>query len=290
MSSLKYLSLLLFALTLAGCGMTSQQIVKTQSFGTATSNVGTFAESEFVNIRNGIIEMSKENLIINHQVDSRGLTFDRPTSAESAAVRVAAAKAIKLYGELLVKLATEDRSDGLKKVTNALIDNTSVALDQNFSDEKKDAITQIVASIGSLWVDKKKADAAKLIIPTYAPAVEKLADLLIVDFSLDSNGYLKGYWNEAKILRLSSIELVDAGKKYTLFERDRAVQAFVLAERNIHYAENIDKKAKESLQALKKANAELVSVIRSDNYSSNDIKIYAKKIQEFMNLYEVISN
>ena len=71
---------ILLVATIAGCGLTSKQIVKTQSFGMATSNIGNFGEEEFVNIRNGIIEMNKELVSIDNTKMANSLKFDKPAS------------------------------------------------------------------------------------------------------------------------------------------------------------------------------------------------------------------
>ncbi len=283
---------LLLVASLSSCGLTHKQIVKTQSFGAATESIGKFGEEEFVNIRNGIIEMNRELIAIDNTKTASDLKFDRPTSAEATSTRIAATKALKLYGELLVKLVTEDRTENLQKVANSLIDNTSVALKKDLSDEKKGTINKIIVGLGSFWVGKKKADAAKEIIPAYEAPVKELADLLAEDFSLadDSLGYIKAYDATAKRLKNSSMRLVNAGDQYSVLERDRAVQALVLSERSISRAREISKKAEKAIGSLKKANAELVKVIKEEGHSTDDIKEYAKQIQELVNMFQVLAN
>lgn len=283
---------LLLAASLSGCGLTSKQIVKTQSFGAATENIGKLGEEEFVNIRNGIIEMNKELVAIDNTKTASGLKFDRPTSPEATATRVAATKALKSYGELLVKLATEDRTENLQKVANSLINNTTAALKKDLSDERKGAINKIIVGLGSFWIEKKKADAAKEIIPAYEQPLNELADLLAEDFSLDdgSLGYIKAYETTAKRLNNASMRLVNAGDQYSVLERDRAVQALFLSASAMSRAKEISKKASKAIGSLKKANAELVKVIKEKPYSTDDIKAYAKQIQELVNMFQVLAN
>jgi ribosomal protein L17 len=284
-------SCLLIAASLTGCGLTSKQIIKAQSFGTATTYIGKLGEEEFVNIRNEIIEMNKELVSIDNTKTASDLVFDRPTSPEETATRIAAAKALRSYGELLVKLATEDRTENLEKVANSLINNTSAALKKDLSDEKKGAINKIFVGLGSFWVEKKKADAVREIIPAYEQAVNELADMLTKDFSVDDDalGYLKAYDTTAKRLKNASMRLVNAGDKYSVLERDRAVQGLVLSEKAITRANEISKKTKEAISGLKKANIELVKVIKEEAYSTDDIKEYAKQIQELVNMYQVLT-
>jgi len=283
---------LLLAVSISGCGLTSKQIVKTQSFGTATENIGKLGEEEFVNIRNGIIEMNKELIAIDNTKTASDLNFDRPTTPEATAARIAATKALKSYGELLVKLATEDRTENLQKVANSLVNNTAVALKKDLSDEKKGAINKIIVGLGSFWVEKKKADAAKEIIPAYEKPVNDLADLLVEDFSLEdgSLGYIKAYDTTARRLKNASMRLVNAGSQYSVLERDRAVHALVLSEISISRASEISKKASKVIGSLKKANTELVKLINEESYSTDDIKIYAKQIQELANMFQVLAN
>lgn len=286
------LSYILLIGAITGCGLTNNQIVKTQSFGTATSNIGKFGEEEFVNIRNGIIEMNKELVSIDNTKMANSLKFDKPASAEATVTRVSASKALNLYGDLLVKLVSEDRSENLQKVANSLIDNTSIALKKEISDEKQDAINKLIVGLSSFLIEKKKADAAKEIIPAYQQTVNELAELLSEDFSLDDGalGFLKAYDTTAKRLKNASMLLVNAGDKYTVLERDRAVEALVMAEKAITRATEINKKANKTIAGLKKANAELVKVINDEKYSTDDIKAYAKQMQELVNMYQVITN
>ncbi|MDO8546032.1 MAG: hypothetical protein Q7R68_01600 [Nitrospirales bacterium] len=286
------ISCLSIIVLLSGCGLTSNQIVKIHSFGAATANIGKLGEEEFINIRNGIIEMNKELVSIDNTKKADSLAFDKPTFAEPTSKRIAASKVLKLYGELLTKLVSEDRSEYLQKAANSLLDNTSAALGKDLSDEKKGAINEIIVGIGSFWVEKKKSDAAKEIISAYQQAVNELADLLGEDFSLDDDslGYLKAYETVAKRLKNASMGLVNAGDKYSVLERDRAVHALVLAQMAITRSNELSSKAKKSIDGLKKANTELVKVINNQEYSTDDIKNYAKQIQELVNMYQVLSN
>lgn len=287
----RILTFTLLVALLSGCGLTSQQIVKTKSFGTETASIGKLGEEEFVNIRNGIIEMNKLFVSIDFAQSSESFVFDKPTSAESTQKRIAACKALKLYGELLVILVTEDRSENLQKAATALIDNTAVALDKEPSEEQKGSINRIIVGLGSFWVDKKKQDSVNEIIPAYKQSVDNLADLLIKDFSLedDSEGYLRGYIVTANRLKNASLRFVNAGNKYTVLERERAVYALVMAEEAITRATELSKKAVRAIESLKKANEELTKVIREQEYTTEDIKKYSRHIQELLNMYQVLA-
>ncbi len=281
----------LLAAALSGCGLTKNQLVKTHSFGSATASIGKLSEEEFVIIRKGIIEMNQHLVIIDNTKAADSIVFDKPAFIEPTAKRVAASKALKHYGELLTELASTDRSENLQKSANALLVNTSVALDKELAADEKDAINRIVVGLGSFWVEKKKAEAIKDITRTYQVPANELADLLQQDFSLDDEtlGYLKAYDTTARRLKNAAMKLVNAGDKYSVLERDRAVQALVIAESSMIRASELSAKAKKSIQAFKKANGELVRSIENEKYETEDIKAYAKQIQELVNMYQVLA-
>jgi len=276
---------------ISGCGLTNNQIVKTQSFGAATANIGKLGEEEFVNIRNSIIEMNQELVAIDNTKMSENLVFDKPTYAEPTAKRVAASKALKLYGELLTQLVNENRSDNLQKTANSLMDNTNAALGKDLSDDKQYALNKIIVGLGSIWIEKKKSEVTKELVVAYQQPVNELADLLSDDFSLDDSaaGYLKAYEVTARRLRNASMKLVNAGGKYSVLERDHAAHAYVLSDMAIARANEISTNAKKSIAGLKKANTELVKIMNNQQYNTNDIKDYAKQMQELVNIYQVLS-
>lgn len=282
---------LFLALAITGCGFTHNEIVKTQSFGAATEKVGEFAENEFINIRNGVIQMNEELIAIDNSKTSKSLVLDYPVTVDETAIRVAASKALKLYGQLLLSLVIEDRSENYQKIAGALVDNTCIALKKDLPEEQKNAIENIIVGLGSFYVNKEKADAGREIIPLYEKAVNELADLLLKDFSLSdsSTGYLQAYNTTAQRLKNSAISLVNAGDRYNVLERDRAVQAYVISEKALLRSIELSKKGKEALEGLKKANVELVKVIMKKKYTTDDIVAYARQIQDVVNIYQVMA-
>lgn len=282
-----------FATLLAGCsGLTGNQVVRIQSFGGATANVGKIGEDEFVNIRNGIIEMNRARLALDKNLRASEVDTDKAVSLESTTARVAAAKALKLYGELLVKLATDDRSTGLQSAANDLVNNTSTALGKDLSDDQKNALNKLIAGIGNYWVERKKAEAAQAIIPAYQKPVNELADLLINDFARGegADGYISAYRGAARRLTNAASRVLKPDNNASVLERERAVQALVMAEQAITRADALSSSATSAFQALKKANDELVKAIQNKKYSTDDIKNYAKQIQDLVNVYQVLGH
>lgn len=279
-------------LLLSGCGLTVQQAAKTRSFGQNTAQVGAFGETEFVNIRDGIIEMNQALVVIDSSRTAGDMQFDRPTYAEPTAARVAASRALRRYGELLEKLTDEDRTDNLREVAEDLAANTAEALGDSLSDEREEAIGGVLSNVGSFWLDSRKARAIRQIVPAYQEPVEQLADLLAADLSIDdgAHGYLKAYQVTARRLGNVAGRLVNAGDRYSVLERERAVAAYTLSNQALLRSEQLDREAGKSLQQLKVANAELARLVEDSDYSTDDLKAYAKQVRSFVNLANVLAD
>lgn len=287
----KFFISIFLCIILFGCvGMTEIQKKQVARFGKATQTVGDFAENEFVQIRKEIIEMNTALLIINKSQTNPKIDLDKPTSPQSATARVAAAKALKSYGELLNKLATEDRTEEIRKSAEDVIDNFESALDEKYSTEQKDAVSGLIVSLGNMWIEKLKKEAVNDIVIKYKDSVVELADLLVEDFIIHGSGYLAGYYAVATKLKNESIKVLTQGEHPLFDERERALEAFVKAEKVIQRSKEIDKKANVALTNLKTVNGKLSAVMAEDEHKIDDLKNYAKSIQDLVNMVKVLAD
>lgn len=274
---------------LGGCGLARNQIDMTHSFGSATAALGALGEEEFVGIRAGIIQMNAALLTLDNAKTTSGLVLDAPTSLAATAKRVAAAKALKNYGELLLALATAEPAANLQKSAQALAESMDSALGGDWSPGQRDAVQEIVTATGSFLLEKKKADSVKRIVPAYEKPVDALALLLAVDFSLDNDGFLQAYDITARRLKNAAIRVINSGNKYSLAERDPAVRAYRLAETALNRAAELDSRFSIAIGVLRKANHELVAAVGNREYSRDEIKKYAKQIRELADAYQVLA-
>ena len=283
--------LVLSASVLSGCGLTSTQVRAVRSFGSATKCVGQMGEEEFIRIRKEIIRMNKELYAIDNTKTSDSMVLDYPVSAEAASGRVAACKALRSYGELLVRLSGESRAEELASASEDLVNNACAALNKKMSEEESDAVGSLVSGLGDCWIQKKKADALRKIVPVFSEPVEALADLIGEDFSLDSTslGFLKAYEITARRLKNGTVKLIDAGNGFNILERDKAVEAYSLAETALIRADEVSEKAVKALKKLKKANTELAKAMSKTSFSMEDIRDFAEQIEELVNLIEVLT-
>jgi hypothetical protein len=280
---------LIVIVLLSGCGMTAMQKQQVSQFGSATEAMGTFAETQLVQIRQEVVQMNTEILILDSHQTTPKIDLDKPIRPQATLERVAAAKALKSYGSLLNQLAMADRSEDIRKSAGDFVGNFNSALNQGMTDKQKEAATGVLVSLGNMWVEKAKKDSVKKIVDEYKDAVDKLTDLLAQDFLAEGEGFLGGYTAVAGTLKNSAIGALTQGQHPGFLERERALQDYVIAEKAALKAAEIDKRAKIAIENLKKANNNLAKVISEDKYATDDIKSYAKSMKELATMVEIIA-
>lgn len=291
MANRKLIYLLLPALTLMGCAMTAIQRQQVATFGKATAVVGDFAKEQLPQVREQVIAMNAAGLILSTDewTSTSGRDLDKPLRADSATTRVATARALQSYGELLNQLATADKSADIKKAAQDVITNFDSALGAGYSADQKNAAVGLLSSLGNMWVEHKKREAVATIVEEYEPAVEALANLLAEDFNQHGDGYLSGLAAVAGKLENTSVGTLKGSNQPTFEQRAYAVKAFIAAEKAKKQASELGTKATTVIKDLKKANADLKRVMKQGKYTAEDIKAYAKSVEQLVNTAKVLS-
>lgn len=272
-----------------GCGLARNQIEPVHAFGGATATLGGLGEQEFAAIRNGIIEMNAALLALDRTKTTSNLTLDAPTSMTATAKRVAASRALRNYGELLLGLASAEPAADLQKSAQTLAESADEALGGEWSGEQREAVRDIVTAGGSFFLDRKKAGAVRRIVPAYAKPVEALASMLAADFSLDEDGFLRAYENVARRLKNAAIRVINSGGKYSLSERETAVRAWRMAEAALERANGLSGRFGVAIGNLREANRAMVKAVADRDYDRDEIKGYAKQIRELADAYSVLA-
>lgn len=276
---------------LSGCAITTKQRDATETFGLATERVGRIGEEEFITIRDGIIQMNETLIILDRSKTSRSLPFDEPAQAETTALRLSTCKSLRMYGDLLMRLASDDRSQFVRRSALSFMDSVSETLGTDVSVEQEQAVNSIVAGFDTYWTENKRVKAIRDVVLAYEGVVNSLADRLLADFSLDKSAPSSLQAYEAKALQLQSVAgpIIDAGDKHDLNERKKAVEAYFMAESAHIRAQQIGARIHVSILTLKQLNTEIASGLRGNSYNLQDIKDYGRQIQKISNLQQVLS-
>lgn len=284
----RIVGVLLLAGLATGCAMTPQQKEQVGRFGKATATLGAFAADELPALRRQIIEMDSLTQVLAADGRMPAPDGERPISPDSARQRVAAAQALQAYGALLDALASGARKETLRSKAQDLVETFDSALHQGLSDAQRNAASGLIASLGALWLEKRKKDGVRAIVASYQQPVAQLGRLLAEDFTALGSGYLGAYTAVAGRLE-NRAKGVLADAPLTLTERQLVINALLDAEVAKRRALALEHAAHQAIAELEAAHAALTAVINDGDMRVESIRAYARSIQELHTLARVLT-
>lgn len=267
----------------SGCGLTAAQKAAIGQFSRVTSAVGETTSDELARMRDGTIQANTSTLVIIGQDRAAPgeatprtalitpATVERQFTIETTSRVGHAAKALQTYGELLQALVEDTQDKQLRGAADAFVANLKSVQGVSLQDKEADAITAAVYAIGRLIVEAKKAQAVKTIVPTAAPHINAITELLAKDFDPDENGSLAStFKGAAERLRGEGAE---AFRKATS-AADRAVilPAWQYGRMASLRSEEIHKRSAKAISSIRKAHALLVNALKGDRWTAGDVK------------------
>ncbi len=273
-------------LALSACTLTTTQREAAGRFGNATSQIGSFVATELPQLRSTTIQMNQNSVAIRGMAKPKDL--DGAFDPDTVETRVAAAEALTSYGQLLSALVEDTQEDELRRASHNFTTSFQQASGNKLSDKQLDGLGEIVQAIGRWFVEHKKAQAVKAIVPTAKDSVDAICDNLIKDFSPD--GLALGQGMKAAITRLKSdtdIALADPNASFG--DRQIAIEGRHLADQADARLNLVGARAVSTLRALKQANAELAAAVKDGNRSINDIKALGGEIKGLANAVKALS-
>ena len=299
----------LIALLLSGCGLTPIQKQQVAQFATATESVAKTTQDQFKNTRDKVIELERRRLIMRNEAPPKSFDLDGGLSESGIATQIATLKALQSYGDILNKLATNDQGEAIAKAaTNFMTQfeaakqtqDASYKLDEN----KKSAVLGAIGIVSTWFIESEKKKHIKPIIEAYSKDVENLAELMKNDLTLVENslcieeskrkpaasktGVIDIYCTSADaVSELASDVLKEKNHSYQ--EREFAYNSYVLAQQAKAEISTLSGQGNGLVSKLAKANDQLLKVIETDNYSTDDIKSFAKQVEELQTHIQVLT-
>lgn len=284
------ISLILIIWLLSGCGLTHNQQVKTRSFAQSTQALGQLSSSEFDHIHREIETMNKLYLTLNTSQVTRQFDFLKAISLEKSQVRISTSKALLKYGELIEAIVDKKTSEEIAQIAEGTISLLYQVNDSTLEDAQHSDFKGALEALYHYWLaSKQQADLKKLLIQ-FHPTIEKVANTLKQDFSIkpSSSGYLKAYEITAKRLKLTAAAIINQGNKYTLNERELAVEAYHLATSSLTRAKKLGSKFNKAINRFIATQEQLNKALTNTSYSSSDGKIYIELAKEIKELYQAL--
>ena len=286
---MKFLVCAFLCFLAAGCATTAPQRDATEAFGLATDRFGRMGEEEFTTVRNGIVRLRKFQAILDSTATADELQFDAPATSETTAERLSACKSLRMYGDLLMRLASDDRTQFVRRSAIVFSDSVEETMGTSLNAQQQAAIDNVIAGLASLWTERRKTDSIRAVLLAFEDVVNAMADRIQADFVMDGapGTFLSAYDDAARRLLETAAPIVDAGSSVDANLRRQAVNAHYMAQAALVRAQDIGLRMKTAIRTLKMANAEIVSGIRGNTCDVELIREYGRLIQKIANLRQV---
>jgi len=290
MRRIAYLCGICLFLLASACATTAPQRDATAIFGLATDRVGRMGEDEFAVIRRGIIAMNKFQAVLDTSKTSQQLAYDAPATPEATARRISACKTLRMYGDLLMRLASDDRTQFVHRAAVVLMDSAGETFGKPLDARQQASIDYIIEGVSRIWTEKRKSESIRNVVLAFEDDVATLADRILEDFTLvgSSSGFLAAYDNAAIRLQTLADSRLDAREYRDLDERKRLVDACYMARGGRLRAAAIGRRMHSAVETFKLANNEIASGVRAGRCDPLLIKKYGRMIQQLANLKQAL--
>lgn len=276
---LKAGAVILCLLLLSACGLTQGQLEATRAFSSASEKLGDAAAREIPNIRQQVVEMNATRIALDSAMGTPRPAgdLDQAADLEDVAVRVKAAKLLKNYGTLLYGLASDSQKANLQKAADSLA-NAVDGLPEDYRVAGSDALGaagKVVAKLGLLLVESKKAEAIKEIVATYADQVKLVAGKLRDDLDTRQGGkFASQLVSTQSDLATVARKALNAGTGGAA-----AAQALVLVQNNTDRAKTVLAQASEAADKAVKAHEALEEALSSNRIDLSAIKAFGTSVE-----------
>lgn len=277
MNPFSLLLALTFVLAQWGCGLSHVQQDAVARLASASAQIGDMTSAELPKLRQATIAMNAKSVALQGTANPADL--DGPLNPDVIAVRVAATDALVEYGALLSALADDDtEAAALRRASDRFVSSFRRLAGRNVSDRQLDGLGKLLYEAGQWWLDKKKADALKELVPTVQDDIAKICDLLIEDFDLQGLHLIQGVNTAVNRLKVdSNIALSAPNTSYS--DRWIAIDAQLMAEREHARLVVLSTQARTALETLKTANTELARVLEEEGSPIERIKQLGSEVK-----------
>jgi len=287
---MKYILCICFCLMLTACATTAPQRDATAIFGLATDRIGRMGEDEFATIRRGIITMNKFQALLETSTTSPKLAYDAPATPLATAERISACKTLRMYGDLLMRLASDDRTQFVHRAAIVFMDSAGESLGKPLDDRQQAAIDYVIKGVARIWTEKRKTESIRNVVLAFERTVNTLTDRILLDLTINDSGagFLSAYDQAARRLQALADSKLDRKDYQNLDERKRILDACYMARKAGLRVTAIGQRMHSAVATLKLANAEIVSGVRKGGCDPLLIKKYGRMIQHLANLKEML--
>ena len=278
-----------------GCGLTAKQKATLADFSKSAATVGEAASTEMQAFRDQGIQANTQVLLLKGETTVPGLpklsSLDRGYELSRVQPVIRAAGALAAYGKTLAALTSDTQTADLKKASTDLVQSLGQLPEaKEIPPEQLGAFGTVIQEVGGLWIEHKRQKAVVLLVEQFSPAVDKLCDRLIEDFSAGPT-QAKG-WVYLQ-LQLTNDRLEAAAYDHflastTYAQRGEALTAYQLTSTLRSHRDEICSRISGAALAMKKVNASLAASLRDSRPSSEDLKDLGERAKALESALEIL--
>lgn len=275
----------------SACGLTTAQKEAVSQFGRASKGFGAAVSTEMIEIRNIVIDLNSNVLALDPARLTNRDQLDAAFSLPHVNARVRAANVLQTYGELLVALVENTQTKELQAAAGSFTSSVS-GLDPyraRLSDADLDAVGKLVAAVGGLIVERKKAEALKGIVPRAHRQVEELGRLFASEFDPKQGALARNFDATGQRLVRATDRILDA-QGSTAADRALAANAHRKGIEASQKANIIFPDLHQGAVTMVAAHAGLVEALARDRVQIDDIKSFAKTVESLVASVRILSN
>lgn len=278
-------------LAVSACGLTTSQKDAIGQFSRASTTFGATTSAELIEMRSTVIELNTYVLALDPTKLRDRDKLDAAFSTDRVSARVRAANVIRTYGELLTAIVSDTQEKELQAASGNFTQSVR-GLDADrakISDKELDGVGQVVAAIGGLWVEHKKANALKEIVPRAHPQVAELGRLFQSEFDPATGALARNFEATGQLAIRASDGVLDESRS-TMTDRTLAATAQRRGLETSRKANALFPSLSVGATQMVEAHFRLVEGLSKDRFSIDDIKNFTKTVQQLVSTAKVLGD
>jgi hypothetical protein len=283
----------LLAFCLLGCGLTAKQKLALTAFSGSAVTLGEATSEEMKAFRADGMEANAQVLLLKGEPDTPGLpklaSLDRGYELARVQPLVRTADALAAYGRTLAALTGNTQAGALKKASSDFLQSLGQLSGAEAPGQVQlDAFGRAVQDLDGWWLEPKRRQALVLLVNQFGPALAKLCDRLVQDFS---TAHAKGWvYLQLQLTteRLEAAAFDHFSASTTYPTRKEALDAFRLASDLRAHREEACSRISGAAAALKKAHAKLTGGLQDGSLSLEDLQDLAERTADLRAAMDIL--
>jgi len=263
-----------------GCGLTARQKLVLADFSKSAATVGEATSGELKTFREKGIQANTQVIVLKGESPIPGLpqlgSLDRGYELSRVQPVIRAADALAAYGQTMAALVNDTQTSDIKKASTDLMQSLGQLpeVKAHLAAEQLDAFGTVIQEIGGIWVERKRKQAVLMLVDRFGPAVDRLCDRLIQDFSAGPTPAKGWVYLQLQLtterLEVAVYDQFTASATYR--DRQLALDTYLLTNDLRAHRDEVCARISEAAAAMKRANASLMRTIHEDQPSMEELK------------------